>query len=83
MGEELANRVIEIIAKSQRLDRDRITPDSTFAELNIESLDGINIVFALEDEFGISIPDDAAFHITSVRQAIDGVARLVASGTAS
>jgi acyl carrier protein len=72
-----------VIAKTQRLDPSALTPDSTFAELKIDSLDGINILFALEEEFKISIPDDAARQITSVRQAVDGVAHLMAAETAS
>lgn len=79
MSDELTGRVIGVIAKTQRLDPSTITPDSTFAELKIDSLDGINILFALEEEFKISIPDDAARQITSVRQAVDGVAQLLAS----
>jgi acyl carrier protein len=74
--------VIGIIAKTQRLDPSAITPDSTFAELKIDSLDGINILFALEEEFKIGIPDDAAREITSVRQAVDGVARLMEAAAA-
>jgi acyl carrier protein len=81
LSDELTGRVIAVIAKTQRLDPSTITPDSTFAELKIDSLDGINILFALEEEFKISIPDDAARVITSVRQAVDGVAQLMASGT--
>jgi len=79
LSDEFTGRVIGVIAKTQRLDPSKITPDSTFAELKIDSLDGINILFALEEEFKISIPDDAARQITSVRQAVDGVGRLIAS----
>ncbi len=84
MSDELAGRVIRVIAKTQRLDPSVITADSTFAALKIDSLDGINILFALEEEFKISIPDDAAREITSVRQAVEGVERLMAAaGTAN
>jgi acyl carrier protein len=40
-------------------------------------LDGINIVFALENEFGVNIPDDGVQNMRSVRDAIDGVRKLV------
>jgi acyl carrier protein len=87
LADELTGRVIAVIAKTQRLDPSAVTPESTFAELKIDSLDGINILFALEEEFKISIPDDAAREIKSVRQAADGVARLIeaaaTAGTAS
>ncbi len=83
MPDKLAQKVIECIAETQHLEPDKITADSTFEELGIDSLDGINILFALETEFDISIPDDAAQSIRTVRQMIDGVAKLVAAKTPS
>ncbi len=73
----ISERVIEVFKKTQYLPDGKVTPESTFAELNIDSLDGLQIVFALEEEFGISIPDDAAKKFTTVQQAIDGVALLL------
>lgn len=54
--ESLQERVIATIAKAVPMDREAITPDSTFDELGIESLDVVNIVFELEipDEFNLS-----------------------------
>jgi acyl carrier protein len=75
--EELTERVRKIIASAQHLPEEKITPDSTFAELGIDSLDGINILFAVESEFNINIPDDAAQSIRSVRDMIDGIAKLL------
>ena len=80
--EELTERVRKIIASAQHLPQEKITPDSTFAELGIDSLDGINILFAVESEFNINIPDDAAQNIRSVRDVIDGIAKLLEGGTA-
>jgi acyl carrier protein len=75
--QELSNRVRRVIANTQRVAPESVTMDKTFAELNIDSLDGINIVFALENEFGISIPDDGVENMRSVRDAVDGVRKLV------
>lgn len=77
MLDDLTQRVIGCIAEAQHLDRERISPDSTFEELGVDSLDGINILFALENEFDISIPDDAARGIRDVRHMADGVRRLL------
>lgn len=79
MPDDLTQRVINVIAATQHLDAAAITPDSTFAQLNIDSLDGINIVFALENEFNINIPDDAAKELRSVRDITAGIASLLAS----
>jgi acyl carrier protein len=78
--EELTERVRAIIATSQHLPPEKVTSDSTFEELGIDSLDGINILFAVESEFNINIPDDAAQHIRSVRDVVDGIAKLIAEG---
>jgi acyl carrier protein len=71
-------QVIQVIAKTQRIPAETILPDSTFEELKIDSLDGINIVFALENEFAVNIPDEGVHNMRSVRDAIEGVRKLTA-----
>jgi acyl carrier protein len=80
MSEELNQRIIKVIADTQHIPVETVKLDSTFAELNIDSLDGINILFALENEFNISVPDEAAKEIRSVRDAVEGVTKLVEGG---
>jgi acyl carrier protein len=75
--DDLGARVIKVIAQTQRIPVESISPDSTFEELKIDSLDGINIVFALENEFGIEIPDEGVQNMRGVRDAIAGVRRLL------
>ena len=77
MSEELTAKVIATMAATQHLPVESILIDSSFQDLNIDSLDGINILFALENEFDISIPDDAAKEIRTVRQMVEGVSKLV------
>jgi acyl carrier protein len=74
-----AERVIAVIAKTQHIPADSVTIDSTFEQLKIDSLDGINIVFAIEEEFQIEIPDEAARLIRGVQDVIDGVDKLLAA----
>lgn len=78
-----ASRVIAVIAKTQHIPASSVTLDSTFEELKIDSLDGINIVFATEEEFSIEIPDDQAKLIRTVRDVVDGVDKLLAPQAAS
>jgi acyl carrier protein len=80
---DLAAKVIGVIAKAQRIPAESITLDSTFEQLKIDSLDGINIVFALESEFCIEIPDEGAQNLRSVRETVDGVAQLLAARASS
>jgi acyl carrier protein len=82
LSEDLQARVIRVIAKTQRIPLETVTIDSTFEELKIDSLDGINLIFALESEFNVDIPDEEAREIKSVRQMAQGVALLVAQKAA-
>jgi acyl carrier protein len=79
MSNNLTERVISVVAKTQRIATEKITPDSTFEELGLDSLDAVNILFALEEEFNVNIPDDDARDIHSIRQMIEGVEKLVAA----
>ena len=76
-NDDLIGRVTAVIAKTQHIPPESVTIDSTFEELKIDSLDGINILFALESEFDVDIPDDAAKKIRSVREMTDGIAQLI------
>jgi acyl carrier protein len=77
MPDELISRVTGVIAKTQHLPPESVTIDSTFEELKIDSLDGINILFAMESEFDLDIPDDAARKIRSVREMVEGIQQLL------
>lgn len=83
MPDELAARAIQVIAKTQHLPPESITIDQTFAELKFDSLDGMNIMFAIENEFDISIPDDQAVQLKSVREMVEGIEKLVAAKEAA
>lgn len=73
MSDALTQDVISIIAREQRVPAESITPDSTFEQLKIDSLDGVNIVFALEEKYNLTIPDEIAREMKSVRQVIDAL----------
>jgi acyl carrier protein len=83
MPDDLTSRVIAVIAKTQHLPPESIAIDKTFAELKFDSLDGMNILFAVETEFDISIPDEQAPEIKSVRQMVEGIEKLLAEKTVS
>jgi acyl carrier protein len=77
MSDELIQRVLKTIASAQRIPVEKVKIDSTFEELGIDSMDGVNILFALENEFNITIPDEAAKQIRSIREMVDGVDKLL------
>jgi acyl carrier protein len=78
---EIASRCIDIIAKSKSISPDAITLGSTFDELNVDSLDKINISFEVEEAFNVEIPDDALGTIKTVGDMVNGVAKLRAAAT--
>jgi acyl carrier protein len=59
-----------------------VTIDSEFEQLGIDSMDAVEILFALENEFDVSIPDDEVRTVRNVRQMCEGVARLLAAKSA-
>jgi acyl carrier protein len=75
--DERTQRILRIIAETQRKDPAQVTIDSSFEELGIDSMDGINIIFALENEFNINVPDEEVKNIRSVRDVVEGVIRLI------
>jgi acyl carrier protein len=79
----IASRCIDIIAKSKGIPPDTITLASTFEELNIDSLDKINISFEVEEAFNVDIPDEALGSIRTVGNMVEGVARLQAAKSPS
>src|ERR1700691_3292893 len=74
---EVETRVLRIIADNQRKDVSLLSMESSFEELGIDSMDAVNIVFALENEFNINVPDEEMKNIRSVRDIVEGVHKLV------
>jgi acyl carrier protein len=82
MSEELTERVLKVIATSKRIPLEQVTIDSEFQQLGIDSMDAVEILFALENEFDISIPDEEVRTVRNVRQMAEGVEKLVAAKSA-
>jgi acyl carrier protein len=82
MSEELTQRVLKTIASCKKIPAETVTIESGFTELAIDSMDAVEILFALENEFDITIPDDAVRHVRSVRDMVEGVDKLVAAKAA-
>ena len=83
MPDQLTQRVLNAIAATQRISPDTVTIDKSFQELGIDSMDGINILFALENEFDITIPDELAKQIRSIQEMVDGIRKLVLEASAA
>jgi len=78
MSEEaIAQRVIRVIAKNKKLAPEELSPLTRFEDLKMDSLDALNMIFALEEEFDINIPNEEAAKMKSVEEAIHGVEELL------
>ena len=77
MSDELMQRVIKVIATTKRIPVETVTIESDFAQLGIDSMDAVEILFALENEFDVSIPDDEVRSVRGIRQMCEGVDRLL------
>ena len=82
MSDELTQRVLKTIATSKRIPIEQVTIESEFQQLGIDSMDAVEILFALENEFDISIPDEEVRNVRNIRQMAEGVEKLVAAKAA-
>ena len=65
-------RVKKIIGEQLGVEEDEVTPEASFVEdLGADSLDTVELVMALEEEFGIEIPDEDAEKILTIGKALD------------
>ena len=68
----IEERVKKIVIEQLGVADDQVTPDASFVDdLGADSLDTVELVMALEEEFDAEIPDDEAEKITTVKQAIE------------
>ena len=82
--ENTQEAIFAIIAKEAHIPLEKITLQSTLKDLEIDSLDVVQIIFELEDRFGITLPDkDPAIDTESVGGLVAAVERLVAEKNAA
>ena len=68
----VAERVIDIVAEQLGVDKEKIKPETSFVnDLGADSLDTVELVMELEEEFDVNIPEEEAEKIQTVGQAID------------
>jgi acyl carrier protein len=73
----LAQKVIGAIATMQKRAPESVRLESSFEELGIDSLNGFNLLCDLEEDFGITIPDDDAREMKRVQDVVDRIRQLI------
>ncbi|KAF8735494.1 hypothetical protein AX14_001988 [Amanita brunnescens Koide BX004] len=72
----IQERVLNVFRDFEKVDAAKLTPAASFTkDLGLDSLDAVEVVLAVEEEFGIEIPDAEADEIATVQQAIDYIAK--------
>ena len=72
MSDAILGKVQSIVSEQLGVDLDTVKPEASFAnDLGADSLDTVELVMALEEEFDIEIPDEAAESIGTVQAAVD------------
>ena len=80
MNQEIFEKVKAIVVEQLAVEPEKVKPEASFAnDLNADSLDTVELVMALEEEFDIEIPDDAAEQIDTVQNAVDYLSSQVAT----
>mmetsp|Transcript_19600 Transcript_19600/g.29241 ORF Transcript_19600/g.29241 Transcript_19600/m.29241 type:complete len:151 (-) Transcript_19600:165-617(-) len=70
-SEEVFIKVQDIVAEQLSIEKDKVTETSTFADLGADSLDTVEIVMAIEEAFGVEVPEDAAAEMSNLKEAVD------------
>ncbi|KPK34196.1 MAG: acyl carrier protein [Nitrospira bacterium SG8_35_1] len=70
-------KVVDIIVEQLSVDKEKVVPGASFVDdLGADSLDLVELIMAMEEAFGIEIPDEVAEKITTVQDAIDHVKKV-------
>ncbi len=78
MNQEIFAKVKKIVVEQLEVDEEKVTPEASFAnDLGADSLDTVELVMALEEEFEIEIPDEAAEGIDTVEKAVNHISEQV------
>ncbi|MEA2463221.1 MAG: acyl carrier protein [Acidobacteriota bacterium] len=76
--DEIAQQLVAIVRQEKNIPETLLTPETALAEAGIDSLDSLTILFAIEEQFHISIPDDRARAMKTFGDMIDIVENLTA-----
>ena len=74
MSQPQIDEILDVVAQKAMIDRSKRTVDAKLADLNVSSLDMVEVIFALEDKFGIELPFNANTNSTEFETVGDVIA---------
>ena len=75
--EDLEQRIIAMVAEVRDLTVDEVSRDSKLEDLEFDSLDAMDVVFDVEEEYEIEVPDDVMDELVTVGDIVDGIRGLI------
>ena len=77
MPQDIETAIIKAISTQKQLDSNSITADSVLQDLGVSSLDAITIVYEIEEQFGISVPNDQLEGLKTVSDIVSKIEKLI------
>ncbi len=77
MRKDTAKRTIAVVAEFKEIPEDEISLETSLEKMEMDSLDALSLVFELEEEFDIMIPDEKAFEMKTIGEMVEGIDKLL------
>ena len=78
MEERVFQKVRDILSEKKGVSPDAIGMDSSFEELELDSLDAVELIADLEDAFGVNVPNTDLQKVRTIRDAVEGLSKAMA-----
>jgi acyl carrier protein len=75
MSEIVFEKIATLLSTKKGVNKELISIDSSFEELGLDSLDSIELIADMEEEFNVTIPNSELQHIKTIRNAVDGLSK--------
>jgi acyl carrier protein len=79
MSELIFEKIATILSTKKGIDKESILIESSFEDLGLDSLDAVELISDLEDEFNVTIPNMELQSIKTIQQAVDGLQKAIGS----
>ena len=79
MNEPIFEKIATILSTKKGIDKELIFIESSFEDLGLDSLDAVELISDLEDEFNVTIPNMELQSIKTIQQAVDGLQKAIGS----